>query len=174
MDELSVFWANTEVVLDVLTKKGQHVEQFIGFATKPRLMSRFRDRLEEYKRFWEGVQMMCHNYVSGTQQSPSHAQNVEEGSGGRKFYTLLSHGESSWDSDNHYEASGGARNVIGGGGNVEGIAATAYRHSHSPSTSSTSSLGGVSTGARFSAKSSMTSTDGSISVRELSSPGTSP
>ena len=46
LEELSVFWANTEVVLDLLTKKGQHVEQFIGFASKPRLMARFRERME--------------------------------------------------------------------------------------------------------------------------------
>lgn len=67
LEQLSVFWANTEVVLDLLTKKGQHAEQFIGFATKPRLMARFRERLEEYKRFWENVSMMCSNYIAGVQ-----------------------------------------------------------------------------------------------------------
>lgn len=67
MEELNVFWANTEVVLDLLTKKGQHVEQFIGFASKPRLMARFRERMEEYKRFWEGVKMMCSNYIAGVE-----------------------------------------------------------------------------------------------------------
>ena len=67
MEQLSVFWANTEVVLDLLTKKGQHAEQFIGFATKPRLMARFRERMEEYKRFWENVSIMCSNYIAGVQ-----------------------------------------------------------------------------------------------------------
>eukprot|EP00601_Ochromonadales_sp_CCMP2298_P027966 CAMPEP_0173274590 /NCGR_PEP_ID=MMETSP1143-20121109/2522_1 /TAXON_ID=483371 /ORGANISM="non described non described, Strain CCMP2298" /LENGTH=901 /DNA_ID=CAMNT_0014211413 /DNA_START=111 /DNA_END=2812 /DNA_ORIENTATION=+ len=65
LEQLSVFWANTEVVLDLLTKKGRHVEQFIGFANKPRLMARFRERLEEYKRFWENVSIMCSNYIAG-------------------------------------------------------------------------------------------------------------
>ena len=69
LEQLSVFWANTEVVLDVLTKKGQHVEQFIGFATKPKLLARFKERLEEYKRFWEGVSIMCNNYILGVQQA---------------------------------------------------------------------------------------------------------
>jgi hypothetical protein len=55
------------VVLDLLTKKGQHVEQFIGFASKPRLLARFRERMEEYKRFWEGISIMCANYVIGIQ-----------------------------------------------------------------------------------------------------------
>jgi serine/threonine protein kinase len=67
LEQLGIFWANTEVILDLLTKKGQHVEQFIGFASKPRLMARFRERMEEYKRFWEGVRMMCSNYVVGVQ-----------------------------------------------------------------------------------------------------------
>lgn len=67
LEQLSVFWANTEVVLDLLTKKGQHVEQFIGFASKPRLMARFKERMEEYKRFWENVSIMCSNYIAGVQ-----------------------------------------------------------------------------------------------------------
>jgi len=67
LEQLSVFWANTEVVLDMLTKKGQHVEQLIGFSQKPRLMARFRERMDEYTRFWEGVSTLCKNYVSGVQ-----------------------------------------------------------------------------------------------------------
>lgn len=63
-----IFWAHTELVLDSLTKKGQHVEQFIGFSSKPRLMARFRERIEEYKRFWESISIMCTNYVNGVQQ----------------------------------------------------------------------------------------------------------
>jgi len=69
LEELSVFWANTETVLDLLTKKGQHVEQFIEFASKPRLMTRFKDRMDEYKLFWEGVSRMCSNYVAGVQSA---------------------------------------------------------------------------------------------------------
>lgn len=68
LEHLSVFWANTEVVLDVLTKKGQHVEQFIGFSAKPRLLARFKERMEEYKRFWEKVNMSCNSYIAGIQQ----------------------------------------------------------------------------------------------------------
>jgi len=30
LEQLSAFWANTELVLDVLTKKGQHVEKLIS------------------------------------------------------------------------------------------------------------------------------------------------
>ena len=104
LEQLGVFWANTEVVLELLTKKGQHVEHFIGFANKPRLMQRsssylhtfmpiqhirsvtcihtyiqdqnsqnsshrFLERLEEYKRFWENVSIMCRNYLMGMQNS---------------------------------------------------------------------------------------------------------
>ena len=81
LEQLGVFWANTEVVLDLLTKKGQHVEQFIGFATKPKLMARFKERIEEYKRFWEGVSMMASNYISGVSNNNGKGQTAG-GSGG--------------------------------------------------------------------------------------------
>mmetsp|Transcript_3564 Transcript_3564/g.5547 ORF Transcript_3564/g.5547 Transcript_3564/m.5547 type:complete len:880 (+) Transcript_3564:126-2765(+) len=65
LEQLGVFWANTEVVLDALTKKGQHAEHFVTFARNPNLMARFRDRMMEYRRFWEGVTSMCHTYLMG-------------------------------------------------------------------------------------------------------------
>lgn len=74
LEQLSVFWANTEVILDVLTKKGQHVEHFIGFASKPRLLARFKERMEEYKRFWESIMTSCNNYVAGVNQSGADAK----------------------------------------------------------------------------------------------------
>jgi hypothetical protein len=49
LEQLGVFWANTEVVLDALTKKGQHAEHFVGFARNPKLMQRFKDRINEYR-----------------------------------------------------------------------------------------------------------------------------
>jgi serine/threonine protein kinase len=69
LEQISAFWANTELVLDVLTKKGEHAEQFIGFASKPRLMARFKERLEEYKRFWENVNGHCKAFINNTDQS---------------------------------------------------------------------------------------------------------
>jgi len=65
LEQLGVFWANTEVVLELLTKKGQLAEQFVGFAHKPQLMARFRQLMNDYGRFWEGIQRMCRNYISG-------------------------------------------------------------------------------------------------------------
>lgn len=34
------------------------MEKFVVFANKPRLLQRFRERLAEYKRYWEGVQVI--------------------------------------------------------------------------------------------------------------------
>merc|ERR1719218_284875 len=51
LEHLGLFWANTEIVLEVLTKKGQHAEQFIAFAHKPRLLARFQERMHEYRDF---------------------------------------------------------------------------------------------------------------------------
>ena len=76
LEQLSVFWANTEVVLDMLTKKGQHVERLIGFSQKPRLMARFRERMHEYTRFWEGVSTLCKNYASGVSQGRDAPQST--------------------------------------------------------------------------------------------------
>jgi hypothetical protein len=86
LEQLSVFWANTEVVLDLLTKKGQHVEQFIGFSTKPKLMARFRERIEEYKRFWEGVSLMSSNYISGVNSTGSTGSNDGDSAGGSSSF----------------------------------------------------------------------------------------
>lgn len=80
LEQLGMFWANTEVVLDLLTKKGQHVEHFIGFATKPRLMERFLERMEEYKRFWENVSIMCRNYLLGVQGPPNQGSGPADSS----------------------------------------------------------------------------------------------
>jgi hypothetical protein len=100
LEQLGIFWANTEVVLDLLTKKGQHVEQFIGFASKPRLMARFRERMEEYKRFWEGIRLMCANYVAGIQVTNENQKmygflekNHTGGSGGGDSATIGSTGK---------------------------------------------------------------------------------
>jgi hypothetical protein len=68
LEQLSVFWANTEVVLDILTKKGQHTEQFISFAHKPKLLARFMDRVVDYRNFWEGIKTMCQSYLVGVQE----------------------------------------------------------------------------------------------------------
>ena len=73
LEQLSAFWANTELVLDVLTKKGQHVEQLIGFGQKPKLFARFQERMGEYRQFWEGVQDLCKNYIHGAHSSNGEA-----------------------------------------------------------------------------------------------------
>ncbi|CAN0236762.1 unnamed protein product [Ectocarpus sp. 12 AP-2014] len=68
LEQLALFWANSEVIFDVLLRKGDLVEKFVAFANKPRLLQRFRERLADYKRFWEGVQSVCNKYVSGQQK----------------------------------------------------------------------------------------------------------
>ncbi|CAM9489558.1 unnamed protein product [Ectocarpus sp. 4 AP-2014] len=69
LEQLALFWANSEVIFDVLLRKGDLVEKFVAFANKPRLLQRFRERLADYKRFWEGVQGVCNKYVSGQHKS---------------------------------------------------------------------------------------------------------
>lgn len=45
------------MIFDVLLRKADLVEKFVAFANKPRLLQRFRERLADYKRFWQGVQV---------------------------------------------------------------------------------------------------------------------
>lgn len=110
LEQLGIFWANTEVVLDLLTKKGQHVEQFIGFSSKPRLMARFRERMEEYKRFWEGIRLMCANYVAGI-----HSTNEQQ-----KMYGFLE------ETSSLGSAKGDSLDsLLGSGGGVSSLPSTA-------------------------------------------------
>lgn len=46
-----------QVIFDVLLRKSDLVEKFVAFANKPRLLQRFKERLADYKRFWQGVQV---------------------------------------------------------------------------------------------------------------------
>ena len=64
LEQLGVFWANTEVVLELLTKKGQHVEHFIGFANKPRLMQRSSSYLHTFMPIQHIRSVTCiHTYI---------------------------------------------------------------------------------------------------------------
>lgn len=51
------FLVMLQVIFDVLLRKADLVEKFVAFANKPRLLQRFRERLADYKRFWQGVQV---------------------------------------------------------------------------------------------------------------------
>jgi len=69
LDHLATLWSNIEVVLDVLIVKADHVERFVKFSQKPKLMERFHLRLEEYRHFWVGIQKVCRHFL-GTTNSP--------------------------------------------------------------------------------------------------------
>jgi hypothetical protein len=51
LTQLSVFWSNTDVILDSLAKKGQHIETFISYTRNPQLLGRFRERIVEYRYY---------------------------------------------------------------------------------------------------------------------------
>ncbi|CAM9502019.1 unnamed protein product [Laminaria digitata] len=123
LEQLALFWANSEVIFDVLLRKGDLVEKFVAFASKPRLLQRFKERLADYKRFWEGVQGVCNKYVCG--QLKCNGGVRTPGAGGRG-------------------GGGGVGGVGGGGGSLGG-----YSHrSHSASSvaSGISGDGGVGSG----------------------------
>lgn len=125
LEQLSAFWTNTEVVLDRLTKKGQHVEQFIAFSQKPKLLARFKERLEEYRRFWEGINQLCKNFIHP--QTNNTATTVNASSSDASFYSagsesLNSSQMSSSGGDSGSGATSRGGSVNGGRGSVEGNA----------------------------------------------------
>jgi hypothetical protein len=96
LSKLSIFWSNTEVILDALSKKGQHIETFVSYTHNPNLVARFRDRLNEYRfvpsnhlsppsldllhvsaslllsrRFWVRVNTMCNAFLMEMQDTKS-------------------------------------------------------------------------------------------------------
>ncbi|CAM9223814.1 unnamed protein product [Chrysoparadoxa australica] len=72
LEQLALFWANTEVIFDVLLQKAETVEQFVRYAHKPRLLQRFDDRLTDYQHFWEGIRQLCISYLTGA-SSPTYS-----------------------------------------------------------------------------------------------------
>ena len=79
LEQMSVFWANTEVVLETLTDRGNYVEKFIGFLSNAKLRERFLERLREYQQFWEGLRRMSGSYIRGASSTQNRKyQFVEE------------------------------------------------------------------------------------------------
>mmetsp|Transcript_33293 Transcript_33293/g.43909 ORF Transcript_33293/g.43909 Transcript_33293/m.43909 type:complete len:816 (-) Transcript_33293:274-2721(-) len=79
MDHLASLWSNIEVVLDILLVKAEHVERFVKYAQKPKLFLRFRQRLGEYYKFWEGIQIVCGHFL-GSSSNGSTMPNNNSGS----------------------------------------------------------------------------------------------
>lgn len=86
LEHLAIFWAQTEVILDVLLQKSDHVERFVEFAHKPRLLTRFRQRMGEYKHFWKDVQTMCRHFTSSVNQA---APTCPMATPGVQYYRFL-------------------------------------------------------------------------------------
>jgi hypothetical protein len=45
--------------------KGRHAEKFVSFSHNPKLMEKFKGRIDEYRQFWEGVSAMTGTYLLG-------------------------------------------------------------------------------------------------------------
>ena len=53
-----------EVIFEVLLQKSDHVERFVDYARNPRAISRFHERMSEYKQFWGRVHQLCARYLA--------------------------------------------------------------------------------------------------------------
>jgi serine/threonine protein kinase len=68
LEQLALFWANTEVIFDVLLRKGDMVEKFVQFGHKPKLMHRFQERMQDYQRFWASIRELANSYICGQRE----------------------------------------------------------------------------------------------------------
>lgn len=65
LEDQGLYWSNTDVILDTLSKKGQHAELFVSFGHNKNLNKRFKERMAEYKSFWENVLSKSSAYLLG-------------------------------------------------------------------------------------------------------------
>jgi hypothetical protein len=55
LEGTSLLWTNLEVAFDMVLQKGDAMEQFVDFATNPRLMDRFKARVDDYQFIWNSI-----------------------------------------------------------------------------------------------------------------------
>lgn len=74
LDNSSLLLANIDVVFEMMTAKGDLVEEYVDFAHNPSLMKRFQDRITEYRLFWNQMQETAVANISA--QDHSEATNM--------------------------------------------------------------------------------------------------
>jgi len=124
LEHLAVFWAQTEVILEVLLQKSEHVERFVSYSHKPRLKDRFVERLAEYRMFWVGVQGMCHQFTAAVSAAPAAAGGTAAGAAGTAGFPSAA-----------AMMGGGEGGGGGGGGGMWGGVMPSFAFSTTPSSS---------------------------------------
>ena len=67
LQQFSSFWLNMEVMVDLLMKKNEYIDNFVKYTKNERIQRRFFEHLDMYTRWWMSIQNVCKEYFVATQ-----------------------------------------------------------------------------------------------------------
>ena len=68
LQQFSSFWLNMEVMVDLLMKKNEYIDNFVKYTKNERIQRRFFEHLDMYTRWWMSIQNVCKEYFVATQK----------------------------------------------------------------------------------------------------------
>lgn len=61
------FWGNMNIMIEKILQLRQHAERLLGFTGNPVLRTRFDERVESYREFWQELRDICDSYLRSSQ-----------------------------------------------------------------------------------------------------------
>ncbi|KAF7456712.1 putative calcium signaling protein kinase RAD53 [Cryptosporidium felis] len=61
------FWGNMNITIEKILQLRQHAERLLGFTENPVLRTRFDERVESYREFWQELRDICDSYLHSAQ-----------------------------------------------------------------------------------------------------------
>ncbi|OII73237.1 protein kinase [Cryptosporidium ubiquitum] len=61
------FWGNMNIMIEKILQLRQHAERLLGFTENPILRTRFDERVESYRDFWQELRDICDSYLRSSQ-----------------------------------------------------------------------------------------------------------
>ncbi|KAK9172169.1 Serine/threonine-protein kinase [Cryptosporidium meleagridis] len=61
------FWGNMNIMIEKILQLRQHAERLLGFTENPVLRTRFDERVESYREFWQELRDICDSYLCSSQ-----------------------------------------------------------------------------------------------------------
>ncbi|TRY51065.1 Serine/threonine-protein kinase [Cryptosporidium tyzzeri] len=61
------FWGNMNIMIEKILQLRQHAERLLGFTANPVLRTRFDERVESYREFWQELRDICDSYLRSSQ-----------------------------------------------------------------------------------------------------------
>jgi len=112
LQQFSSFWMNMEVMVDLLMKKNEYIDNFVKYTKNERIQRRFFEHLDMYTRWWMSIQNVCKEYFVATQELLGGGDPVKsvysflQNRGRRKPKRVSNDGEKGSNSDDGEYADG--------------------------------------------------------------------